>query len=513
MKRFVTISLAVLGVLGLFAPAWANEEMHPGGRLFYPLWDVSTSSRVTFIIITRLALNDNNSIVGSINSTSFNTTRNFRPKNSDDNCGPKGAGGSETNVNRTDLGGNNDSPVFVDDVHLEYYGKNCDSGDETIHMSCADIDLLFLSSTSPRKGFSNVASQGQGAVDVHRIVNGSLTTSQREDENALMGHAVIVDITEGWAATYPAAAAKVTECAGFADGDTGNCSSVDGGTNFGYEAYPLEVYLPFAFADGFTNSGAFKNLLSLWAPGLMPGTAAGRVNLDIKWWDGRERPFTASLNRHALIDTLSTISSGQFNLSNFICGHTSDPNIAENDGFPRDGTQPCAGAVSAAPDPTHKSDNFETGIQLQSSTPLGWWRFNKIPSGPAPTATLPRLGTGATALPAQFDGKGLVGVVLSSAAPTASAPGIGDATRLWHKDPCQETTHGVLRGFGPPHLRDIAATLPADGFNDELEEGDTVVFFNAYGPGQPDQVTGSELGQQQICKKEMFNYAISESSQ
>ncbi len=31
----------------------ANSELHPGERLFFPLWDVSTSNRLTYIILMR----------------------------------------------------------------------------------------------------------------------------------------------------------------------------------------------------------------------------------------------------------------------------------------------------------------------------------------------------------------------------------------------------------------------------------------------------------------------------
>jgi hypothetical protein len=464
MRRWVTISLAVLAVLGWFAPAFANEEMHPAGRLFYPLWDVSTTNRFTFIIVTRLPLNDNNGI-RKISSTDPRWTN----LNAWDDCRPRGPGSTDNNgfgntadYNRTDLGGSTNNPTFVDDVHVEYYGKTCITGDEVIHMSCSDIDLLFLGQgTAPRKGFALVASQLKGAVDIHLVLNSGVA-NRRKLENSLLGHAIISDTSEGWAATYPAAAAKSTICS--------VCDQVDGGTLVGYEPFPSEVYLPFALADGFANNGTFTNFLSLWAPGFMPAGLAGPVNLDCRWWDGRERPFICSGSDHAVMKTLSEMSSTQFNVANFICGHTTNVSIAENDGFPRTGaTSITCGAVDVE-DPSHKSDNFEAGsVQVQSSTPLGWWRFNRIPQGPPPIA-----GFG------PFDGKGLVGVVLTSAPPSGGL-GIGDSTRLWHKDPCEQVTHGSLQGFGPPHLRDRTV------------QGNNIVFFTTHLPATQASLCGTSV--------------------
>ena len=56
MRKWMGIPLALLLIIGLHASAWANSELHTGGRLFFPLWDVSTPNRLTFIIITREAM-------------------------------------------------------------------------------------------------------------------------------------------------------------------------------------------------------------------------------------------------------------------------------------------------------------------------------------------------------------------------------------------------------------------------------------------------------------------------
>ena len=58
MRTYRGIPLAFLLMAGLAPSAWANSELHPGGRLFFPLWDVSTPSRLTFIIITREAMRE-----------------------------------------------------------------------------------------------------------------------------------------------------------------------------------------------------------------------------------------------------------------------------------------------------------------------------------------------------------------------------------------------------------------------------------------------------------------------
>jgi hypothetical protein len=464
-------------------PAWANEEMHPGGRLFYPLWDVSTPNRLTFIIVTREALNEGQSISSSV-VAGTGQPRFFVAGTG--NCIPRGAGGGRTNVNRTDLGGTTSSPVFVDDLHFEYYGKSCASANEVNHMSCADIDLFLLASASnptnkPRSVFVGVAPEGRGALDVHLIVNGSGGPAARKQENSLMGHAIISDVAEGWAATYPAAAAKSTSCP--------FCDSVDGGSEVGYENYPMEVFLPFALADPFpTQGGNLRNVLSLWGPGLFPGANLSdtSINIDVNWWDGRERAFFNSVNAHSLIRPLGgatldgldqPIDPDRFNAANFVCGHDSTGNNAENDGFPRTGSASTGCGAPDVPDPTHQSDNFESspdnndpGHTIQSSTPIGWWRFRLRKDGKSPI------------LGGEHSGRGLVGVVLSST-PGVSAIGVGDATRLWHKESCKLAQSAQT--YGPPHLRDGGVWLNKSS---SLAPRDLVSLFNIFTLGDQGKI-------------------------
>jgi hypothetical protein len=306
MRRWVGIPLSLLFVLSLFVPAWANSELNPGGRLFFPLWDVSTPNRLTFIILTREALRDDQSFTSELVGTANTTKRKWSVTGEygTGNCIPRGEAGSSSNVNRTDLGGTKDNPIFVDDVHFEYYGKNCISANETIHMSCADIDLFLLASSDntsrkPRIAFDDVADQKRGALDVHLVTNGSGDPTDRKLENSLMGHAVISDLAEGWAAVYPGAAAKATYCPA--------CAVIDGGTEVGYENYPMEVYLPWSYADGWpAPGGTLRNVLSLWGPPLFPGRPVANTNLDIawKWWDGRERAKSGSTGGHAIVRPL-----------------------------------------------------------------------------------------------------------------------------------------------------------------------------------------------------------------
>lgn len=69
MRKWLGIPLSFLFVLGLFVPAWANSELTPGGRLFFPLWDVSTPNRLTFIVVTREALNETQTIKSRLTGT------------------------------------------------------------------------------------------------------------------------------------------------------------------------------------------------------------------------------------------------------------------------------------------------------------------------------------------------------------------------------------------------------------------------------------------------------------
>lgn len=227
MRKWIGFPFALLLLFGLHASAWANSELHPGGRLFFPLWDVSTPSRLTMIVVTRQALREDQRII----AVSRDETTHF-VVDGDGKCLPRGPGGSTTNVNRTDLGGTAANPVFVDDVHFEYYGRSCNFFDEIVHLSCGDVDLILLASpdnstVKPRSAFSGVAGEGRGALDVHFTTNGQLDSRNRKLENSLMGHAIITDLAQGWVASYDAAAAKAFPCS--------LCEDVDGGEPVGYE--------------------------------------------------------------------------------------------------------------------------------------------------------------------------------------------------------------------------------------------------------------------------------------
>jgi len=506
-RSWIAIPLALLLVAGLAPSVWANTEMHPGARLFFPLWDVSTPSRLTFIVITREARRAGSAInpvlSGTFLSGSPTNISRFKVVGTPGNCIPRGAGGSSANVNRTDLtglGGGN--PVFVDDLHFEWYGKSCRSNDEVVHMSCADIDLFLLAAPDnkdglrPRLAFDSVAGEGRGALDVNLIVNSSFSPGSRKNDpygtylfksashadkrhsidNSLMGHAIISDVTEGWAATYPAAAARTTSCR--------YCGTIDQGTNVGYENYPMEVMLPFALADSFSAvpSGAanpLRNVLSLWGPGLLAGQNLESTSIDteIVWWDGRERAFITSAIAHSLvrplggtlIPGLDNPLDGKFSVSTFVCGHAG-AGQAENDGFPRAQTSPGGLGCGAptTPDTADPSDNFAgqaiasgditgNGHSIQSSTPIGWWRFRLKSDGKPPaaiqSATIlqPKLSNNITGFSAVHSGRGLVGVVLSSKI-GAGGNGVGDATRLWHKEGCHMAQSNL--SIGPPHVGD-----------------------------------------------------------
>jgi hypothetical protein len=492
----VGIPLSFLFVLALLLPAWANEELHPGGRLFFPLWDVSTPNRLTFVIVTREALNEDQEIKSSFVGIGNDTKKVWYLDDSwpSGNCQPRGKDGSGPgdegeDLNRTDLGGTSTpfdaaKPVFVDDVHFEYYGKSCTNANEIVRMSCGDIDLFLLGNNAnvkPRAGFASVAGQGRGALDVHLVDNSSGLKRARKDENSLMGTAIISDLAEGWAAVYPAAAAKSTYCP--------LCGLVDQGNSVGYENFPMETYLPFAFADHWAvPGGQLRNVLSLWGPAFMPGGVLSGSNLDIvwKWWDGRERPFDGSVGGHAIIAPLggdpiagldTPIDGPRFNVANFTCDHDATGRFAENDGFPRnDGSTPpgqgCNPDNISVADVTHTSDNFEnvgdidiSGSSIQQSTSIGHWRFALLPDGNPP------LGFD---LANVHSGRGLVGVVLSSASNTGFL-GVGDSWRLWHKDPCGLAQSATT--FGPPHLRDAFIYQAASNIGN-VTAGDLVSFFN-----------------------------------
>ena len=88
-------------------------------------------------------------------------------------------------------------------------------------------------------------------------------------------------------------------------------------------------------------------------------------------------------------------------------------------------------------------------------------------------------GSSSTNLCANHSGRGLVGVVLSST-PGASRTGIGDATRLWHKEPCEIASSGLT--YGPAHVNthypgtDHNAALRL--LTDDDDKGEAVAVFN-----------------------------------
>src|SRR3990172_11115989 len=104
MKKCMGILVALVLLAGLGPSAWANSELHDGGRLFFPLWDVSTPNRLTYIIVTRQAMREG--------ASSVSTGSTWQVSGDPGKCLPRGQDGSTTNVNRTDLDGTAANPVF-----------------------------------------------------------------------------------------------------------------------------------------------------------------------------------------------------------------------------------------------------------------------------------------------------------------------------------------------------------------------------------------------------------------
>jgi hypothetical protein len=285
---------------------------------------------------------------------------------------------------------------------------------------------------------------------------------------------IIADVAEGWAAVYPAASAKSTTCL--------ICDELKGETEVGYEPFPQEVFLPMAFADG---TFKLSNLLFLFSPNLFPGESLvpDKFDLNVRIWDGRERFIEFDIASHFLIRTLGDPpQSGQdalgsifspFQVANFVCGHTpgnlgdSPSPIFENDGAPRGGTSAlaCGPTSSIVTDTEHRSDNFD----FQTSNPISWWRFTLSRDGELPN--FPRNLSALT----DNSGRGLVGVLLSTI-PDAKFTGIGDATRLWHKDPCEIAQSAD--SFGPLHVRD-ASLFILDAAGGQGVGGSVMTIFNA----------------------------------
>ncbi len=445
-RRWMGFALSGLLALGLAAPmgmlltvatptpASANSELHPGGRLFFPAWDVQ-GARLSFMIITRLSMfekdqNTNGELKNGIIDVTvdpnnpiaytFDGRNNCQPFHTSSNI----AQGGVVTVSTT-----NNKPA--DDVHLEWYGKSCLQEDEVLKMSCADIDLIFLSAGNIAPHYNK--GDQQGALDVHFVINGNSDKKQRVNENSLMGYGVIADPTQGWVAAYPAAAAKSTQ--------TTRTPVLDGGSAVGYEPFPTEVFIPFALADG--TQGGLANELYLWAPTFFPGALMpSQFGIDFNWFDGRERRFNGSTGDHSIIEFLDDLDA-RFFATSFTCSTTTLADIAENDGAPGVGTPGvCTDttAGSGGTDASHPSDNGQTAINGFTSTSIGWWDIEKTGDDAGFFS-----GTTIQAV------RGLVGVVISRTG--TGGVGNGDAIRLWHKDPCEVAPKGEI---GPPHLRDRA---------------------------------------------------------
>jgi hypothetical protein len=462
------LTLAVLLIVGAAAPALANQEMHPGARVFFPLWDVRTSAanpngRLTFIILTRLSYINQAQGASTIDNRS-NCTTDFAVDKE-----------TATGVKK------------VIPVHLEYYDKNCVQSNEVIYMSCADIDLILLSSQAntiiPARGpFAAAAVGGVGALDVH-LMDGPFSQTgagSRANENSLMGNAIITDTVEGWAAVYPGAVAKSTFCP--------ICDSLgpQPGTPVGYEPYPMEVFLPFALADASKGGGGLlTNFLSLWAPTLLGGSVQTGTSFTTEWtwYDGRERPFNGSTGGHSILRFLGTTTGDaqtaidpRFNASNFDCGLGHNTGKAENDGAPRGSLLPVAhpeASLNCDPlredlgpgvfdDLVDPSDNFDN---LTTSRPIGWWDFIMVDDSVTPPIVFPGIRSG----------RGMAGVVLTSGSGGEAGKGVGDAIRLWHKDPCEIGPRGLGVAYGPPHVRDAGILSNITPFPQLW-----MVFFNVF---------------------------------
>lgn len=444
-RGWMSFALAGLLALGLAAPmgmlltvttptpASANSELHPGGRLFFPAWDVQ-GARLSFMIITRLSMfeadqNANGELKNAIVSGdppipvayTFDGRNNCQPAHTTYNIAQSGTVTITTTNNK-----------IADDVHLEWYGKSCNQENEILKMSCADIDLIFLSAGNI--GLHYNKGDLQGALDVHFVVNNSTNKKDRVNENSLLGYGVIADPTQGWVAAYPAAVAKSTVTTGSLD---------QANSPVGYEPFPTEVFIPFALADG--SQGGLDNELYLWAPTFYPGALMPEAfGIDFNWFDGRERRFNGSTGDHSIIEFLDSIDV-RFNASHFTCGTTTASDVAENDGAPGVGTAgSCTNttAGSGGNDAEHPSDNLQVSTIGFTSTSIGWWDIEK-------TDDTAGNFTGSTT-PAT---RGMVGVVISRTG--SSGLGNGDAIRLWHKDPCEVAPKGQV---GPPHLRDRGLT-------------------------------------------------------
>lgn len=449
-KRMLRLTLAVLLIVGAAAPVLANEEMHPGGRAFFPLWDVRTPSRLTFIVLTRL------SFIGQ----------------------SSGASQAENDTLSNCFTYNNlSSSKEVIPVNLEYYGKTCQKVSEVIWMSCADVDIVLLTGPGnvlpPRNIFNSVAGGGVGALDVHYL-DPSFPTNvvvHRVDENSLMGNAIISDPSEGWAAAYPAAMAKSTTCP--------ICTGIEPGgqSGVGYEPYPREVFIPFVLADGSkAGGGTLSNFLALWAPPLFPGSAMSNdFDYSVIWWDGRERPFDFNNSGHNVLEYLGsgpTPLDNRFNVNNFVCGlaHGANSGKAENDGAARGDNGGTPTALNCDPvrtvnttDTDHPSDNFDDNGN--TSRPVGW--FDILMTNDAQI--------GPVVFPGVSSGRGLAGVVLSSGTGGEPGKGVGETLRLWHKDPCEVGPEGFQFWYGPPHLRDAGVYR-----NNVPNPQELMVFFNVF---------------------------------
>lgn len=470
--RFALAALLTIGVaapaglllnMALPGPAFATSELHPGGRLFFPAWDVRGNT-LSFLVITRLATFEQNT--DGVQPAEYSQNNNCRP-------------GHGTSAFPT-VGGSTTISNTLDDVHLEWYGKSCDKRDEIIPMSCGDVDIIFLDSANLSKhvGAGTINTDRQGALDVHFIINVSPNNVSQDPkkrvlENSLMGHGIISNQRDGWALVYPAASAKATQC--------NICGVMDGGTAVGYEPFPTELFIPFAFADG--SEGGLRNLLYLWAPTFFPGDdMPSSFGINWAWYDGRERRHVQSGGGHAVIDNLKDLDT-RFDVANFVCGHTADVNVAENDGAPRSGTADSNGECSGASttDTVHTSDNAQTpgsGAAAFKSIPVGWWDILKTSeTAPSFTGLASNLGPKI---------RGLVGVVAASTNLGGFANEFGDAIRLWHKDPCHR---GPLLAIGPPHVRDRSfRSAPS-----------YLVGFNLFGDSQ----------QRQMCRGEAPSGGIS----
>jgi hypothetical protein len=227
-RWLLTLVLAAVPMMAVINTASANTELVPASRLVAPYLAVS-ASKSTFLLLTNWS--------AAVNLMGAQTPG---------------------------------APAAFYSVHLEFYNKNCDRTDRSIHLSPTDIDQVNVVSSDIAGGFTEAFLD----LDVRTAVTGAgsdLPSSSSAQRNVLMGEVVITDTASDYTLSYPMASilGSAAGAAPFTIVTRDAASALANVWTGRYEPLPTTIEVPGYYAEGGTALAAgtvTESLLAVASP-------------------------------------------------------------------------------------------------------------------------------------------------------------------------------------------------------------------------------------------------------